>query len=95
MKDIRCIDCANLVDDWCDKIKDSPDESISRECQYFRQNTNRDVLNQMDNHDLAVFLCNVFDDCDKCPGTDFCVHGAVANGLIKWLDAPAKNGELS
>lgn len=92
MKDIKCADCANYIDDWCDKVKDSTHENIIRDCEHFKQKTNRDTLAQMDNHDLAVFICEWIEDCDLCPGCKYCVHGAKANGLIKWLDAKAETG---
>lgn len=32
---VKCEDCANLKQSWCELVNDSPDENIVRDCDYF------------------------------------------------------------
>ena len=34
---MKCKDCARYKDEWCEKIADSPDEEMERECEHFVQ----------------------------------------------------------
>ena len=34
-KNVVCKKCNNLVNDWCEKVIDSPDPDMQRDCQYF------------------------------------------------------------
>ena len=33
-KNVVCKKCNNLVNDWCEKVIDSPDQDMQRDCQY-------------------------------------------------------------
>ena len=54
--------------------------------------TNRERLAQMNNEELAKYLCVAFvRDCSECIGITMCVpDGGKANGLRKWLNAEAE-----
>ena len=61
-KNIVCKKCNNLVNDWCEKVIDSPDQDMQRDCQYFCEKTNADCIRSMDDEELAEFLIDLADD---------------------------------
>ena len=38
-KNVVCKKCNNLVNDWCEKVIDSPDPDMQRDCQHFCEKT--------------------------------------------------------
>ena len=87
---IQCKYCANLRNDWCEKIEDSPHPDISRDCRYYRTLTNADRIQAMNNEELAEFICHKYfvphcpipicknddDDCVEC--------------WLSWLKSPVE-----
>ena len=61
-KNVVCKKCNNLVNDWCEKVIDSPDQDMQRDCQYFCEKTNADSIRSMDDEELAEFLIDLADD---------------------------------
>ena len=61
-KNVVCKKCNNLVNDWCEKVIDSPDKDMQRDCQYFCEKTNADRIRSMDDEELAEFLSDLADD---------------------------------
>ena len=61
-KNVVCKKCNNLVNDWCEKVIDSPDPDMQRDCQYFCEKTNADSIRSMDDEELAEFLIDLADD---------------------------------
>ena len=55
-KNVVCKKCNNLVNDWCEKVIDSPDPDMQRDCQYFCENTNADRIRAMSDEELAKML---------------------------------------
>ena len=53
MKNIKCANCKNLVNDWCDVKYDSPDPDLVRNCIGFEQVTNGDYIRAMSDEKLA------------------------------------------
>ena len=53
--------------------------------------TNADRIRQMDDQELAKFLCKAYstDNCYKCPAKDRCRFGQ--NGMMDWLREEAEN----
>lgn len=50
--------------------------------------TNGDKIRQMDDDELARWLCESRhpNDCNECSGYDYCLmDGGKANGLKEWL----------
>ena len=60
-KNVVCKKCNNLVNDWCEKVTDSPDQDMQRDCQYFCEKTNADSIRSMDDEELAEFLIDLAD----------------------------------
>ena len=56
-KNVVCKKCKNLVNDWCEKVIDSPDQDMKRDCQYFCEKTNADKIRAMSDEELAKLLC--------------------------------------
>ena len=61
-KNVVCKKCNNLVNDWCEKVIDSPDPDMQRDCQYFCEKTNADLIRAMNDEELAEFLIDLADD---------------------------------
>ena len=61
-KNVVCKKCNNLVNDWCEKVIDSPDQDMQRDCQYFCEKTNADRIRNMSDEELAEFLIDLADD---------------------------------
>ena len=61
-KNVVCKKCKNLVNDWCEKVIDSPDQDMQRDCQYFCEKTNADCIRAMSDDELAEFLIDLADD---------------------------------
>lgn len=55
-KNVVCKKCNNLVNDWCEKVIDSPDPDMQRDCQHFREKTNADRIRAMSDEELSDFL---------------------------------------
>lgn len=56
MKGIKCKNCKNLVNDWCDVKCDSPDPELVRDCIGFEQATYSDFLRSLSDEGLAEAL---------------------------------------
>ena len=79
---------------WCDRVNDSLDMDIERECRCFEPATNADVIRRMSDKELARFLCD-FRSCDSdgypcggCKAEPYCKTGH--NGMIDWLQQLAE-----
>ena len=56
MKNIKCRNCFFYRNEWCEKIVDSPDPEEARDCNYFREMNNADLIRAMTDEELADFL---------------------------------------
>ena len=79
-KNVVCKKCNNLVNGWCEKVIDSPDPDMQRDCQYFCEKTNADRIRSMSDEELAMLLYEI--------GYD---RGWNAlEGTLEWLRQPAE-----
>ena len=76
-KNVVCKKCNNLVNDWCEKVIDSPDQDMQRDCQYFCEKTNADRIRAMNDEELA----NVLREFATKP---------MQGSFLKWLQQPAE-----
>ena len=76
-KNVVCKKCNNLVNDWCEKVIDSPDQNMQRDCQYFREKTNADHIRSMSDEELADVL------------REFTIK-PMQGSFLNWLQQPAK-----
>lgn len=90
-KNVVCKKCNNLVNDWCEKVIDSPDQDMQRDCQYFCEKTNADRIRSMTDDELNDLFHEIYD-----AGLDDAVAyewGQRANSFewtIEWLQQPSK-----
>ena len=102
-KNVVCKKCNNLVNDWCEKVIDSPDPDIQRDCPHFREKTNADRIRAMSDEELATHLHDIGWDCHLCAE-----HGRLDNEpllrgekcdekcvehCLEWLKKPAEVDE--
>lgn len=91
---VVCKKCNNLVNGWCEKVIDSPDPDMQRDCQHFCEKTNADRIRNMTDEELALWICGVYDIEEE--------NGKFINGIIipgyaphdieEWLQQPCGGG---
>ena len=89
-KNVVCKKCNNLVNDWCEKVIDSPDQDMQRDCQYFCEKTNADRIRSMSDEELADMLWKTgrnYRAVCADPVVDYNEH---RDYLIAWLKQPAE-----
>ena len=59
-KNVVCKKCNNLVNDWCEKVIDSPDPDMQRDCQYFCEKTNADRIRSMTDDELNELFHEIY-----------------------------------
>lgn len=79
-KNVVCKKCNNLVNDWCEKVIDSPDTDMQRDCQHFREKTNADRIRSMTDEELAENMSDW-----QCWG-----GGLDPKYWLEWLQQPAE-----
>ena len=89
-KNVVCKKCNNLVNDWCEKVIDSPDPDMQRDCQYFCEKTNAQKIRSMSDEELADMLWKTgrnYRSVCADPVVDYNEH---RDHLIAWLQQPAE-----
>lgn len=86
-KNVVCKKCNNLVNDWCEKVIDSPDPDMQRDCQHFREKTNADHIRSMSDEEMAETF--IKGDCIGCPILYECdPYGDCKPQILNWLKQP-------
>ena len=92
-KNVVCKKCNNLVNDWCEKVIDSPDQDIQRDCQYFCENNNSKRIRSMSDEELATWIVSMTTVCECCAEINECEEPKCFNkclrGVEEWLKQPA------
>lgn len=89
MRGIKCRQCVNYKNEWCEKVTDSPDPDMVRDCQYFQENTNADRIRAMSDEELSWFLGKDVFGCMRT--TEVCeVNLSCRECFLKWLQQPVK-----
>ena len=93
-KNVVCKKCNNLVNDWCEKVIDSPDQDMQRDCQYFCEKTNADRIRSMTDDELN----ELFHDIYNAGAEDAVAYewGQRTNSFewtMEWLQQPAEETE--
>ena len=87
-KNVVCKKCNNLVNDWCEKVIDSPDPDMQRDCQHFCEKTNAQKIRSMSDEELCNWLFQR--DCTNIAA--FLEYGGMgvlnAVQLLDWLQQP-------
>ena len=90
-KNVVCKKCNNLVNDWCEKVIDSPDQDMQRDCQYFCEKTNAQKIRSMSDDELNELFHEIYN-----AGVDDAVEyewGHRTNSFewtMDWLQQPAE-----
>ena len=90
-KNVVCKKCKNLVNGWCEKVIDSPDPDMQRDCQHFREKTNADRIRSMTDDELNDLFNDIYN-----AGVDDAVEyewGHRTNSFewtMEWLQKPAE-----
>ena len=86
-KNVVCKKCNNLVNGWCEKVIDSPDPDMQRDCQHFREKTNADHIRSMSDEEMAETF--IKGDCIGCPILYECdPYGDCKPQILNWLQQP-------
>ena len=97
-KNVVCKKCKNLVNDWCEKVIDSPDPDMQRDCQYFCEKTNAQKIRAMSDEELVGFIRAIYMseecplgtlECETCFLKEACT-GICCGKEIEWLQKPAE-----
>lgn len=59
-KNVVCKKCNNLANGWCEKVIDSPDPDIQRDCQHFCEKTNADRIRSMSDKELNELFHDIY-----------------------------------
>ena len=92
-KDVKCRNCNNLKHHWCERVVDSPDEDMVRDCQYFWQKTNADRIRAMSDEELADYLYRdmIGFVCEmKRERNESCSEYGCKDCMMEWLQQPAE-----
>ena len=91
----KCKNCVNLRNNWCEKVSDSPDENMERECVHFRHMTNADRIRAMTDEELVNLHYSGSAHCIASDPTVCDRHDFIGNltpceqCYLKWLQQPS------
>ena len=90
-KNVVCKKCNNLVNDWCEKVIDSPDKDMQRDCQYFREKTNADRIRSMTDDELNDLFHEIYDaGVDDAVAYEWGQRTNSFEWTMEWLQQPAE-----
>ena len=90
-KNVVCQKCNNLVNDWCEKVIDSPDPDMQRDCQHFCEKTNADKIRSMTDDELHELLHEIYNAGAENAVAYVCGQRAFnCEWTMKWLMQPAQ-----
>lgn len=104
MRNVKCRNCTALRNAWCEKVIDSPDPDMLRDCRYFCQKTRADAIRRMTDAELATAmlrLAGIGDQLNFCPCKPECIERLDTDDIpdewchacmVAWLGAPAEDG---
>lgn len=93
VKNVVCKKCNNLVNGWCEKVIDSPDQDMQRDCQHFCEKTNADRIRAMSDEELNELFHEIY----NAGGDDAVAYewGQRRNSFewtIEWLQQQVDGG---
>ena len=92
-KNVVCKKCNNLVNGWCEKVIDSPDPDMQRDCQHFCEKTNADRIRSMTDDELHELLHEIYNAGAENAVAYVCGQRAFNfEWTITWLQQPAEEG---
>ena len=89
---MKCKNCKNLINHWCEKVIYSPIEYMDRECKYYEVMNNADRIKNMSVEEMANFILTISDDEKSFSkiinGEE--IYGSVCE-VMQWLESEAKD----
>lgn len=78
MRNIKCADCAEYRNEWCEKVIDSPHPDMIRDCQYWHER--KDMVEVIRCKDCKYFE---YDHVEKLDGIPLIVAHEICT---RWSD---------
>ena len=90
-KNVVCKKCNNLVNDWCEKVIDSPDQDMQRDCQYFCEKTNADRVRSMTDDELNELFHEIYNaGAEDAVAYEWGQRTNSFEWTMDWLKQPAE-----
>ena len=90
-KNVVCKKCNNLVNDWCEKVIDSPDPDMQRDCQYFCEKTNAQKIRSMSDDELNELFHEIYNvGAEDAVAYDWGHRQNSFKWTVEWLKQPAE-----
>ena len=90
-KNVVCKKCNNLVNDWCEKVIDSPEPDMQRDCQYFCEKTNADRIRSMTDDDLNELFHEIYNaGAEDAVAYEWGQRTNSFEWTMDWLQQPAE-----
>ena len=93
-KNVVCKKCNNLVNDWCEKVIDSPDPDMQRDCPYFREKTNADRIRSMSDEELNDLFNDIYNaGVEDAVSYEWGQYTDSFEWNMEWLQQPAEESD--
>ena len=90
-KNVVCKKCNNLVNDWCEKVIDSPDPDMQRDCQHFCEKTNADRIRSMTDDELNELFHEIYNaGAEDAVAYEWGQRTNSFEWTMDWLQQPAE-----
>ena len=90
-KNVVCKKCNNLVNGWCEKVIDSPDPDMHRDCQNFREKTNAQKIRAMNDDELNDLFHEIYNaGVDDASSYEWGQRTNSFEWTMEWLQQPAE-----
>ena len=90
-KNVVCKKCNNLVNDWCEKVIDSPDPDMQRDCQHFCEKTNAQKIRSMSDDELNELFHEIYNaGAEDAVAYEWGQRTNSFEWTMEWLQQPAE-----
>ena len=90
-KNVVCKKCNNLVNDWCEKVIDSPDPDMQRDCQHFCEKTNAQKIRSMTDDELNELFHEIYNaGAEDAVAYEWGQRKNSFEWTMDWLQQPAE-----
>ena len=90
-KNVVCKKCNNLVNGWCEKVIDSPDPDMQRDCQHFCEKTNAQKIRSMSDDELNELFRDIYNaGAEDAVAYEWGQRTNSFEWTMEWLKQPAE-----
>ena len=90
-KNVVCKKCNNLVNGWCEKVIDSPDPDMQRDCQHFREKTNADHIRSRTDDEMNELFHEIYNaGAEDAVAYEWGQRTNSFEWTMEWLQQPAE-----